>query len=403
MNTAERIAALCHPHPDRHVGGPGNRAANDLFAEHAAARGLSVERLGFEALEWMPGATGATLATETGETFSLHTGPFSASFDDGGPLTPVASVDELEALTDPGAILLMHGEIAADQITPRNYPFYLDERSARVLAALDRARPAAVIAATDRTLVAAAASPFPISEDGDFGYPSAYLHERDSGPLLAHAAETVRLRIDSHTRPVPSEQVVARLQGSTRGSRRVVVCAHIDSHYGTPGALDNATGVAALMALADLLGETPPALDVELVPFNGEDDYSAAGELAYLGQPRVALDQIALAVNIDDAGFRGEATAISFYGCPVWLRETALDVASRTSTVAEGPEWPMSDHMVFAMRGVPAMAITSNALYDVAQTIAHTDRDTPELVDPALVDETAAFVASVLRRLERSP
>ncbi len=40
VNTTRRLAALCDSHPDRHVGGPGNRAANDLFAEDRRGGGL---------------------------------------------------------------------------------------------------------------------------------------------------------------------------------------------------------------------------------------------------------------------------------------------------------------------------------------------------------------------------
>ncbi len=43
MTTEERLRALCETHPDRHVGGPGNRAANDLFAESRRSGGFSVE------------------------------------------------------------------------------------------------------------------------------------------------------------------------------------------------------------------------------------------------------------------------------------------------------------------------------------------------------------------------
>ncbi len=169
--------------------------------------------------------------------------------------------------------------------------------------------------------------------------------------------------------------------------------AHIDSRYGTPGALDNAGGVCVLLALADQLADTMPALDVELVPFNGEDDFAAPGEIAYLGRPDAALDRIALVVNIDAVGRRGDDTAISFYGCPDELRSAALAVASSMPRVAEGAEWPMSDHMIFAMRGTPAVAVTSTGLHEIAATVAHTADDLPGLVDPTLIDDAARFIA----------
>ncbi len=200
-----------------------------------------------------------------------------------------------------------------------------------------------------------------------------------------------------------AEQVVARKSGVAPGNRRVLVSAHIDSRYGTPGALDNAAGVCVLMALADLLGDAAPALDVELVPFNGEDDFAAPGEMAYLDWPDADLDNVALVVNIDAVGRRDDDTAISFYGCPDEIREVALAAAATVPRIVEGPEWPMSDHMIFAMRGIPAIAVTSTGLTEIAATVAHTADDVPELVDPTLVDDAARFIAALIAALGEAP
>jgi len=47
----------------------------------------------------------------------------------------------------------------------------------------------------------------------------------------------------------------------------IVVGAHYDTFMDTPGADDNASGVAGLLALADLLGQHPPARRVQLVAY----------------------------------------------------------------------------------------------------------------------------------------
>ncbi len=393
--TRERLDALCLTHPDRHVGGPGVAAANDLFAREAEAAGFSVERLPFDCVDWE--WSGASLQADD-LALELHVGPYSPPFSGDAELVAVDSVEALEALEAPGSILLLHGEIAAEQLTPRNYPFYRMEGHQRLLDTLDAAAPAAVVAATDRTPMAAALCPFPLFEDADLGHPSAYTGVAEGGALLAHAGETVSLRIDSRQVVARSEQVVARLGGA--GPGRVVVSAHIDSRHGTPGALDNATGVCVLLALADLLADSVPPVTVELVPFNGEDNFAAYGEMAYLAsQGEDGLGDITLAVNIDVAARTGDDTAISFYGVPEDLRARVLTAASRAKHVVEGPEWPMSDHMVFAMRGVPAVAVTSTGLMDIAATVAHTGADLPELADPALVVDAARFLAALIEAM----
>ncbi|MBN2840122.1 MAG: M28 family peptidase, partial [Coriobacteriia bacterium] len=289
------------------------------------------------------------------------------------------------------------GEIAAEQLTPRNYPFYQMESHVALLAALDRAAPAAIIAATDRTPMAAALHPFPLFEDAALGYPSTYLLHTQAPALLEHAGAQVALEIDSHQVPANGEQLVARREGCRPG--RVLVSAHIDSRHGTPGALDNATGAAMLLALADLLAHTTPRVAVELLPFNGEDNFAAYGEVAYLKEYGDGLSDVLLAVNIDAAGRSGDRTAFSFYGASDELRAAVTEAAEAFDSVEEGPGWPMSDHMVFAMRGVPAVAITSTGLNDIAATVAHTPADTPELVDPQVVVEAAGFIAAVIEGL----
>ena len=56
----------------------------------------------------------------------------------------------------------------------------------------------------------------------------------------------------------------------------IVVCAHLDSKATTPGAFDNAAGVATLLALTEV-GHLD-GLPLELVLFNGEDHVDSCGE-----------------------------------------------------------------------------------------------------------------------------
>lgn len=52
---------------------------------------------------------------------------------------------------------------------------------------------------------------------------------------------------------------------------RMIVGAHYDSHENTPGADDNASGVAGLIELAYLLGKQPPETTIELVAYTLEE------------------------------------------------------------------------------------------------------------------------------------
>jgi aminopeptidase YwaD len=169
------------------------------------------------------------------------------------------------------------------------------------------------------------------------------------------------------------------------------VVAHIDSKPGTPGAVDNASGVVVLARVAELLAAAPSDLGVELLFVNGEDHYAAPGEQHYLASTDLA--GVRLAINVDAAGYRGGPTAFSSYG-PV----DELDLAPLAAEgLVPGPPWPQSDHMVFAMSGVPAIALTSWDLTTLMEHVTHSGHDTPDLIDVDLLEAAAQGITRVIR------
>lgn len=393
--TATRLDELCLPYPDRAVGSPGGNAANDYVANELAAIGASVERIGFDCVVWEPVA--ATIDVPEAAP-RISCGPYSPSIDVIAPLVAISSLEGLGATDLSGRIVLLHGDIASEQIGPKNYPFYRLDDHMRIIERLESSGAAAVIGITGHNPTSAGAlDPFPLFEDGDFTVPSAYASRSQGETLLAHAGRTAHLVIDSLVTPGRAEQLIGRLEGT--GSGRVIVSAHIDSRRGTPGALDNATGVCVLLGAAELLAADPPACSVEFVPFNGEDNFAAYGEMVYLAAYGDGLSDVGLAINIDAAGLKGGPSAVSTYSCPEQKVALIGRLVEADPFVECGPVWPMSDHMVFAMRGVPAAAITSMDFATVNGSIAHAPHDLPGLADPEVVAQTARFVASLVRAL----
>lgn len=388
------VERLCGLLPDRHVGGEGNRAATAFFADTAAGLGCEVLRVEFASVDWKHGDSWLAVGHRR---FEVHPGPYSPPLDVTAPLLTACRLEDLEQLQAHGRILLLHGDIVARQLTPRAYPFYQTEGHAQILDAIERARPLGVVAATGRDPgLTGGLYPFPLLEDGDFEIPSAYMTDVAGEQLLQQEGADVWLSIDSSRIPSTAEQVSARVG---TGDGRVVVSAHIDTKDGTPGALDNATGVAVLLVLAELLGRTPPPRQVELVPFNGEDNYAAPGEVAWLSENEERIADIALNINIDGAAWVGRNTSVSMHGCPEDIATTVRRLLEGRVGFHEGDPWPQGDHMVFAMRGVPAVAITSDDLAMLSAGIAHTERDVPELVNGPAVVSIARFIAELISAL----
>ncbi|NIP25900.1 MAG: M28 family peptidase, partial [Gammaproteobacteria bacterium] len=70
--------------------------------------------------------------------------------------------------------------------------------------------------------------------------------------------------------------------------RKIVVAAHYDTVWLSPGADDNASGVSVLLELAQLLKNITPGKAIELVAFTNEEQPFAETEL--MGS-RVYLEQ----------------------------------------------------------------------------------------------------------------
>lgn len=385
---------LCDP-GDRHPGTDRNRAATAYAVTRMRELGLDVEELPFDVPEWRHGA--ASLAVG-GTTVGAHPGPFSVAVRGEGPLRVVHTAGELDGLDASGAVLLLCDAIASEQLTPRRYPFYSEPSHATILDALEAAHPLAIVAATDTSAMTAAMSPFPLIEEVGFGVPHAYLHMSVGARLEEHAGELARVQIDSAVLPSMGVQPIGCQPGMDPGAGRVVVSAHIDSKPDTPGAIDNAAGVAVLLAVADLLHDRDIRPSVEFVPFNGEDHTSAPGELAYLAA-HPDLSDVRLALNIDAPGLPGSPTAYSGYNLDAQTEARASALAGRFPGIAVGPEWPASDHMVFAMRGVPAMAFTSTDFVVIMRSYAHTPADVPAILDTALLAETARYIAELISQM----
>jgi aminopeptidase YwaD len=381
------LQALCGVDPDRRPGSPGNEQAVDLVADLLADLGWSVDCPRFPVVDWegWPGALSVGSLT-----WPVAPSPYALGWHGSAPLHAVADEAQLDA-DHADAIVLLHGQLTAAPLTPKGYPFYGSERDDRVVARLEACGAVAVLAATGRAPdLAGSWDPFPLIEDGAFLIPTGNLTSKDGHAVLEHLAgvdaPSVDLRLPSRRWPSTARNVVAR-----RGDHpaRVVVVAHIDSKPGTPGAVDNASGVVALVRAAELLADAELDLTIELVAMNGEDYYAAAGEQHYLASTDLA--NVRLAVNIDGVGFRGSPTAISGYALPEGV------AVPRLQGVVPGPSWPQSDHMLFAMAGRHAVALTTADAQTVLHTVAHSPRDTPDLVDLDVLEDTARAVAALVQ------
>lgn len=388
---SEIVERLCSAVPDRRPGSSGNDDAVDFVAERFRKAGWKVTLPEFDCLDWVGGSGDVTIGAES---IPLVPSPYGLGVDAIGPVRIATCRQDLFAgdLTD--SVLVVAGDLVAEPLTPKAYPFYGSDEHKEVIDALETARPVAIIAVTGKhPALCGALDPFPWIEDGDFEVPVAAVRPSDAAVLLESDGKRARVSIEARRIPSTARNIVAR-----RGprDRRLVVCAHIDTKPGTPGAVDNAAGVAALVVLVERLGrdgELPVGIEVLVV--NGEDHFAGPGEVAWLEANAGVLDTIELFINIDGAGYREGATAFSFYNVGAQRVETIREAFQGFGDLVEGPPWYQSDHAIFAMQGRPALAFTTERVEEMLAELFHAATDTPEQVEP----ERIVSIATALQAL----
>jgi len=187
----------------------------------------------------------------------------------------------------------------------------------------------------------------------------------------------VRVSVDvkSELRHVHSANVVARLPGSdpTLARQAVLFTAHWDHKGIGPavngdsiynGAEDNASGVAAVLAIAQAAVQLQPRPRRSLLFVSTTAEESGLlGSEAYVRDPLMPLAQTAAVINLDVTNVRGATRDIDALGVDRSTIGPMFEAAARTESLAVVHEpdvrgsFYRSDHFPFARAGVPAVSI----------------------------------------------
>lgn len=392
------LQTLCETIPGRCVGSQGNRQATEFFKTTLEAHGWHAHSSEFEAMDWQ--TRGAELMAE-GLKFEVFPSPYSHGCDVKARLLDASTLQELEELSMGGAIVLLHGEIASEQLMPKNFVFYNPDHHQKIVSCLEKGKPSAIITATGfNPELAGGVYPFPMIEDGDFNIPSVFMTEEEGKRLLAYSGQVISLWSDSERIPGNGFNVSGKKGKNVE--KRIVITAHIDAKKGTPGAIDNATGVIVLLLLTEMLADYDGETQIELVAFNGEDYYAVPGQMLYISENQGLFDQILLNINIDGAGYYEGISCYSLFSLPSEMETHTKEILSSLENFTEGPQWPQGDHSIFVQFGRPAIAFTSKWFLDnmSTQRITHTVNDHPRIVNLQRLVEIATAISKLVKAIK---
>ena len=122
------------------------------------------------------------------------------------------------------------------------------------------------------------------------------------------------------------------LEGTNESSDDIyIVCAHYDSVSGSPGADDDGSGVAIVMAAAYILKDYAPQHDIRFVAFSGEEQGLLGSEM-YAYECSQNGDDIQGVLNVDMIGFAitaNDGNNIKIYEntASEWLYDFTVDVS----------------------------------------------------------------------------
>lgn len=214
--------------------------------------------------------------------------------------------------------------------------------------------------------------------------------------------------------------------------KKLIIGAHYDAFDGTPGADDNASGVAGLLELARMIGADPPDAEVELVaytleepPFFGGDDMGSTVHAAFAAKEKSRIIGVIVLEMIgyfsDEPGSqnyplpilkgyypgRGNfITVVSRWDQSEWISDlkaamkgtTALPVYSFRGP-ASLPGVDFSDHRNYWPHGIPAAMVTNTAFY--RNTAYHSPDDTAARLDYQRMGMVVVGVFEAVRQLSR--
>jgi Zn-dependent M28 family amino/carboxypeptidase len=192
----------------------------------------------------------------------------------------------------------------------------------------------------------------------------------------------------------------------------LLIGGHYDSVFGSPGANDNGTGVAAMLALARRFAARQPKHTLRFVAFvNEEPPYFLSGEMGsfvYADRCKARGDKISAMISLETIGYFSDAPNSQTYPSPglslfypkvgnfigfvsnvqsrTLLRRVVALFRKHAKIPSEGAALPAfvpgvswSDQWSFWRKGYPGIMVTDTAPFRYPHY--HSSSDTPDKLD----------------------
>jgi Zn-dependent M28 family amino/carboxypeptidase len=229
------------------------------------------------------------------------------------------------------------------------------------------------------------------------------------------------------------ENIEAEVRGRERPDDIIIIGAHYDSVQGSPGANDNASGVAATLALARAFADTTPARTLRFVLFANEEpplfQTEHMGSRVYAKRSRERGENIVLMLSLETIGYYSDEPGSQHLLFPLNLiypstgnfiafvsnvengflvRQLVGSFRQQAQFPSEGgalwdliPGIGWSDHWAFWKEGFPAVMVTDTAPFRYPAYHSHADK--PDLVQYEGMARVVSGLQAVIAEMANAP
>ena len=225
--------------------------------------------------------------------------------------------------------------------------------------------------------------------------------------------------------------IIASIQGINKERELVLMGAHYDAAWGSPGADDNASGVAVLLEAARIMGKHDSERTIQFVAFTLEEPQAQTihfliGSDHFARQARKAGQKYESVIILESVGYTDDSEGSQ--SVPLAVRASVPEKGNFLGIIANNksgrimelftalagehvpeltvvpykvplsgrfmPETRFSDHASFWNRNYPAVMLTDTAMF--RNPHYHTPRDRSETLDFDFMTNVTKAVVSVL-------
>jgi hypothetical protein len=229
-------------------------------------------------------------------------------------------------------------------------------------------------------------------------------NRREARAYLADLLKRFGLEPRTHAYSPEGENIYATLSCGRPSAETIVLGAHYDTARGSPGANDNATGVAAVAGVARQMRRHPERTRDIIFVFFDEEERGSRGSKAFARMLKDENRPIHSVHTIDQMGWdqdgdRAIELEIPYDGALELYRQAAreLKMTIPIHTTAEAG----SDHSAFRKLNYRAVGITEEYRNKDTTPWIHRPGDTTATIDFAYLRSTTQLVTEVMNDLTR--